>query len=250
MLGIEIFDNYGLNFAARWAHVLVGITWIGLLYYFNFVQVPAFAELDAGARNQTIDKLASRALWWFRWAAAATFGFGLLLGLIPQSSGGDGSFLTDDYFKTPAGIAIATGMLLGITMFLNVWLVIWPKQRIVIANARNVLAGGEADPDAPAAGRAALLASRQNTIFSFSMLMFMIGTAHFFAGGGFETGSDRAIYWAITGVIFLAFELSALGIIGGKGSNLTNWVYENHTRAIGTGLALTVVWYALWELIF
>ena len=74
-------------------------------------------------------------------------------------------------------------------------------------------------------------------------------TGHFFLQD-FDTGSDRGIYWAITGVIFLAFELSALGIIGGKGSNLTNWVYENHTRAIGTGLALTVVWYALWELIF
>jgi hypothetical protein len=63
-------DSYsGLEFLMRWAHVLAGITWIGLLYYFNFVQVPAFAELDAGARNQAVDKLASRALWWFRWAA-------------------------------------------------------------------------------------------------------------------------------------------------------------------------------------
>ncbi|HUV11320.1 MAG TPA: urate hydroxylase PuuD [Acidimicrobiia bacterium] len=248
-LAIEIFDNFGLNFVARWAHVLVGITWIGLLYYFNFVQVPAFGEIDAGARNQVVDKLASRALWWFRWAAAATFGFGLLLGLIPLGESGDGIFLQDDYFKGAAGIAIATGMLLGITMFLNVWLVIWPKQKIAIANARNVLAGGEADPAAAGAGRAALLASRQNTIFSFPMLMFMIGTVHFFPSG-FDTGSDRGIYWAITAVIFLAFELSALGIIGGKGSNLTNWVYENHARTIGTGLVLTVVWYALWELIF
>ena len=256
-LAIEIFDNFGLNFAARWAHVLVGIAWIGLLYYFNFVQVPAFAELDAGARNQTVDKLASRALWWFRWAAAATFGFGLLLGLIPQSSGGDGSFMTDGYFKSAAGVAIATGMLLGITMFLNVWLVIWPKQKIVIANARNVLAGGEANPEAAGAGRAALLASRQNAIFSLPMLMFMIGAAHFFGPAfGNETdqflgsGSDRAVYWIITLVLFLAFELSALGVIGGKGSNLTTWVYENHKRAIGTGLVLVVAWYALWELIF
>ena len=58
-LALEIFNNYGLNFLARWAHVLAGITWIGLLYYFNFVQVPAFAELDAGARNQAVDKLTS-----------------------------------------------------------------------------------------------------------------------------------------------------------------------------------------------
>ncbi len=82
-LALDIFDNFGLNFLVRYAHVLAGITWIGLLYYFNFVQVPAFAALDAGARNQAVDKLASRALWWFRWAAVATFLFGLLIGLIP-----------------------------------------------------------------------------------------------------------------------------------------------------------------------
>src|SRR3972149_2643648 len=106
-LALEIFDNYGLNFLARWAHVLAGITWIGLLYYFNFVQVPAFAALDAGARNQAVDKLGSRALWWFRWAALATFLFGLLIGLIPEFGQDDGSFLVSGYFKSAPGIAIA-----------------------------------------------------------------------------------------------------------------------------------------------
>jgi uncharacterized membrane protein len=249
-LALEIFDNYGLNFLARWAHVLAGITWIGLLYYFNFVQVPAFAALDAGARNQAVDKLASRALWWFRWAAAATFLFGLLIGFIPLSSGGKGEFVTSGYFKTAGGVAIATGMLLGITMFLNVWGVIWRNQKVVIANARNVLAGGEADPNAAAAGRKAALASRQNTIFSFTMLFFMIGAAHFFVGGGYDTGDNRGIYWAITGIIWLVLELNCLGVIGGTAQNVTNWIYEDHKRAIGAGLVLVVVWYALWEIIF
>jgi uncharacterized membrane protein len=249
-LALDIFDNYGLNFAARWAHVVVGITWIGLLYYFNFVQVPAFAALDAGARNQAIDKLASRALWWFRWAAAATFLFGLLIGFIPLSSDGDGAFLTDGYFKSAAGISISTGMLLGITMFLNVWGVIWRNQKIVIANARNVLAGGEADPNAAAAGRKAALASRQNTIFSFAMLMFMVGTSHFFGVGAFDTSDNRGVYWAITGVLWLLLELNCLGVIGGTAQNATNWIYEDHKRAIGAGLVLVVVWYALWEITF
>jgi uncharacterized membrane protein len=163
MLALEIFDNLGLNFVARWAHVVAGIIWIGLLYYFNFVQVPAFAALDAGARNQAVDKLASRALWWFRWAALATFGFGLLIGLIPLGDG-DGAFLTTGYFKSGPGVAIATGMLLGITMFLNVWGVIWRNQKVVIANARNVLAGGEADPNAAAAGRKAGLAPEHDLL--------------------------------------------------------------------------------------
>ena len=131
-LALEIFKNDGLNFLTRWAHVLSGITWIGLLYYFNFVQVPAFAELDAGARNQAVDKLASRALWWFRWAALATFGFGVLLGLIPDGPGGKGIFSQTGFFKGSEGVAIATGMLFGITMFLNVWGVIWRNQKVVI----------------------------------------------------------------------------------------------------------------------
>jgi uncharacterized membrane protein len=249
-LALDIFDNYGLNFAARWAHVLAGITWIGLLYYFNFVQVPAFAELDAGARNQAVDKLASRALWWFRWAAAATFLFGLLIGFIPLSEDGDGAFLTTDYFKSAAGISIATGMLLGITMFLNVWGVIWRNQKVVIANARNVLAGGEADPNAAAAGRKALLASRQNTIFSLAMLMFMIGTSHFFGVGGFDATENRGVYWAVTGVLWLVLELNCLGVIGGTAQNATNWIYEDHKRAIGAGVVLLVIWYVLWEIAF
>ncbi len=250
MLALEIFDNFGLHFLSRWGHVLAGIAWIGLLYYFNFVQVPAFAQMEAGARNNALDKLASRALWWFRWAAVATLLFGLLLGLIPQGSEGDGTFLTDEYFRSAAGISIATGMLLGITMFLNVWLVIWPNQKKVIANARNVAAGGTADPAAADAGRRALLASRQNTIFSLPMLGFMIGTGHFFGSGAYDTASDRGIYWGVTVVLWAVLELNCLGLIGGRAQNLTNWIYDDHRRTLGAGLVLTALWYALWELVF
>ena len=96
---LNIISRSGGAFASRWAHVVVGITWIGLLYYFNFVQVPAFAEMEAAARNNAIDKLASRALWWFRWAAVATVASGILiLGFQEQ--------LDDiDYFKTAPGMA-------------------------------------------------------------------------------------------------------------------------------------------------
>jgi uncharacterized membrane protein len=255
-LAVNIFDREpGLEFLARWAHVLVGVLWIGLLYYFNFVQVPSFAQMDAAARNNAIDKLASRALWWFRWAAAATFGFGIVLLLVIPGSNGNSELFSGDYWKSAQGISIATGILLGVTMFLNVWLVIWPQQKKVIANARNVQAGGQADPAAADAGRRSALASRQNTIFSIPMLFFMVGTAHFFGAyngpNGLGSGSDRGIYWAITVVIWGVFELSALGILGGRAAgNITNWVYENHWRAIGTGLVLVVVWYALWEIIF
>jgi uncharacterized membrane protein len=253
-LAVNIFNREpGLDFLARWAHILVGITWIGLLYYFNFVQVPSFAQMEGAARNNAIDKLASRALWWFRWAAAATLGFGIVLLLVIPGSNGNSELFSGTYWKSPQGLSIATGILLGVTMFLNVWLVIWPNQKKVIANARNVQAGGQADPGAADAGRRAALASRQNTIFSFPMLFFMVGTAHFFSAALYDTtkSSDRGIYFAITAVIWIVFELSALGIIGGRAAgNITNWVYENHWRAIGTGLVLVVVWYVLWEAIF
>ncbi|MEP6623497.1 MAG: antitermination protein NusG, partial [Acidimicrobiia bacterium] len=164
---LDIFSKLGFEYLSRWAHVLVGITWIGLLYYFNFVQVPAFGEMEAAARNNAVDKLASRALWWFRWAAAATVVTGLLI------LGFQENLTKMGYFKTGSGIAIATGILFGLTMFVNVWAIIWRKQKTVIANARNVQAGGEPDPAAAGAGRVALLASRQNTIYSLPMLVFM-----------------------------------------------------------------------------
>ncbi len=244
---IQIFEKFGVDFILRWGHVVVGIAWIGLLYYFNFVQVPAFADLEPGTRNQTVDKLASRALWWFRWAAAATLVFGLLLA-IHQEYEGDAQLFSPDYMKTGQGLSITVGMLLGITMFLNVWLVIWPNQKKVIANARNVLSGGEADPGAAAAGRKALLASRQNAIFSFAMLLFMVGTAHFFlAYGGGDPLPDRGIFWAITLVLWVGLEANCLF---NRGTNLGTWMYENHKRAIGAALVLAVVWYAAWEIVF
>jgi uncharacterized membrane protein len=232
MLGaaLDIFSKQGFAYLSRWAHVVVGITWIGLLYYFNFVQVPAFGEMEAAARNNAVDKLASRALWWFRWAAVATVATGLLiLGFQEQLN-------KMSYFKTASGIAIATGILFGLTMFVNVWGIIWRKQKIVIANARNVQAGGEADPAAAGAGRVALLASRQNVIFSLPMLVFMVGASHFPYDRLDLTGSKRGIYWAITGVVWLVFELNALGKLGGTAPGGARLVYDTHRNAIITGV--------------
>jgi uncharacterized membrane protein len=249
---LNIISRSGGAFASRWAHVVVGITWIGLLYYFNFVQVPSFAQMEAAARNNAIDKLASRALWWFRWAAVATVATGILILLFQGGDGGKIQLFDTDYLKTPSGMSIATGILIALIMFLNVWGVIWRNQKHVIANARNVQAGGEADPAAAAAGRKAGLASRQNTIFSFTMLMYMVGTFHFFSGGGFKvdpSGGDRATYWLIAVVIMALLELNALGVIGGVGPGGTNWMYESHKNALITGGVLVVVYYLLFYLV-
>src|SRR5436309_14018642 len=130
---------------ARYGHIISGITWIGLLYYFNFAQTPAFAQFEAGARNEGFAKLVPRAIWWFRYAALSTLVFGLLLfGL--YSSGDSKPY---DGMKNAEVVAIVSGIYLAVIMFCNVWFVIWPAQRRAIANAQTLLGGGEADAGLP-----------------------------------------------------------------------------------------------------
>ena len=234
---LNIISRDGGAFASRWAHVVVGIMWIGLLYYFNFVQVPAFAEMDPAARNNATDKLAWRALWWFRWAAVATVVTGLLILLFQRYSSDDPQLIDGDYWKSVFGQSIATGIFLALIMFLNVWGVIWRKQQIVIANARNVQAGGEADPEAAAAGRRALLASRMNTIFSLPMLVFMVGTSHFpyDTDAVAPTGSSRAIFWIIWVIVWAVLELAALGYLGGFAPGGPRAIFDTHKNALWAG---------------
>ena len=144
---MEIFTQDGFSVFVRALHVLAGVAWIGLLYYFNLIQVPSFAAYgDEGkARNISIDKLARRALWWFRWAAVVTLVLGLLLIGVTKNYMQD--FMSDLESNDLAhDAAIFVGMVLGITMAANVWMVIWKNQRVVLANAVNVLGGKDADP--------------------------------------------------------------------------------------------------------
>jgi uncharacterized membrane protein len=200
------------DFGFRWLHILAGIMWIGLLYYFNFVQVPAFAAFgdEAKARNIAIDKVARKALWYFRWAAISTFVTGILITIIEAD-------YYKDFGKQAGGIAISTGMLLGTIMMLNVWGVIWRNQKVVLANAANLIAGGEADPNAAAAGRRAFMASRQNTIFSVSMLFFMVYKGHSKRLTEVNIpGGHTGAYWAIAIIIIAVLEVNALGLLPWK----------------------------------
>ena len=249
---MELFNQEGLSFALRWLHVLAGIAWIGLLYYFNLVQVPAFAAYgDEGkARNISIDKLARRALWWFRWAAVVTLVLGLLI--IGVTENYMQNFMSEDSaFGLPHNSAIFVGMLMGILMAANVWMVIWKNQKVVLANAANVLGGGEADPNAAGAGRRALLASRQNLIFSISMLFYMVGASHFF--GPLYDGDSAGKAWTfviIAVVIGAILELNCLGKLGGTANtNKLLWPYESHKNAIISAVALWVVLYILGEIV-
>jgi uncharacterized membrane protein len=132
-------------------------------------------------------------------------------------------------------------------MAANVWMIIWKNQKIVLANAVNVLGGGQADPNAAAAGRRALLASRQNLIFSVSMLWFMVGSAHFYSGAYADaTPSQASTYVIIAVVIGAILQLNALGKLGGSAAtNKLLWPYESHKNALITS---GVLWLVLWLL--
>ncbi len=250
---MKIFDSFadpgqGLEVIFRWLHILCGITWIGLLYYFNFVQTPAFAELSPQARNEAFDKIAWRALWWFRWAAMATFLLGLgLLGILSSKDYiGDNNF-----FASARGTAILTGIIFGVTMAANVWMVIWPAQKIVIGSVRGVLAGGEPDPEQPAAAKRGARASRANVFFSITMLWFMVFTTHF---SGLYEGPDGlknvAIYWILVLVLWAWVEANALGLVGGLDSAWNKLVFDDHKKTIIYGFVYwAVIFFVGWEIL-
>ncbi len=245
---MEIFNDFfepahAWELISRTGHVLAGITWIGLLYFFNFVQTPAYAELSDGARSEALRKLTFRALWWFRYAALLTFLFGLSIIAVYGED-------MDLYFEGSHGTAILTGMLFGVTMLANVWGIIWRNQKIVIGNAETVANGGEANPDAPAAAKAGARASRCNTLFSISLLWFMVFSAH---GGGFypgETGESTVVYWLFVLVIWAFIEASALGFIGGLDNRFNQLVFDKHRDTIIYGFVLLAILDVVgWELL-
>ena len=207
-----------IEFFFRYFHVLAGIVWIGMLYYFNFVQTEYFKEAEASAKSDAMAKLAPRALWWFRWGAMGTFLTGvILLG----------------YRHTGLTADITVGALMGTLMFLNVWLIIWPNQKIIVESNQGVQAGNEPNPEAAAAAPKAALASRTNTLFSMPMLYLMGSSAHLSSG---SLASSTTAVWVCVAIV-AALEANA---IFGKQGPLTTV-----RGVIHCGLALTVVLVAI-----
>ena len=204
---MDIISIESWNLFLRWVHFLAGITWIGLLYYFNFVQGEWFKETDASAKNEAVKKLVPRALWWFRWGAMFTFLAGAFTLL---TKGHQGGWVI---FESSWGVMILTGSALGTLMFLNVWLIIWPKQQIVIASTNQVSEGGEALPDAANSAAKAALASRTNTLFSIPMLLFMGAASHYPVGVN-ENTNFSGLFWILT-IIIALLEVNA--VIGKPG---------------------------------
>jgi uncharacterized membrane protein len=234
---MELFSIEGWYVLLRWAHVLAGITWIGILYYFNFVQTPFFgSELGGQAKSAMTRGLVPNALWWFRWGAMFTFISGLLILLTKW--GHDSVPLSSGYMTL-----ILPGALMGILMWFNVWFVIWPAQQVVIANAEKVAGGGEADPAAPARAGRAGVASRTNTLFSIPMLFFMVSAANFpSVVSGLATGTGNLLgFWAFALLVIAAVEANALIGTGTAPQSPLKTV----SGTIHSGLVITILLYAM-----
>ncbi len=166
------FDKLWWSFLFRWLHVLSGVMWIGLLWYFNFVQTPNMANIEESQRPAITKVIAPSALFWFRWGAMSTIVTGLILAglndyLIASLALGIGA-------GSAKITAIGIGMWLGAIMWANVWFVIWPNQKIALG-----MVEAEATAKA-AAGRTAMLFSRTNTMLSIPMLYSMTSAQNIF----------------------------------------------------------------------
>jgi uncharacterized membrane protein len=173
--GLPLSDGLLWQAGLRWLHVLSGIMWIGLLYYFNFVQIPNMPKIPDEQKPAIGKVIAPAALFWFRWAAMATLIFGLLLAwnqnyLVQALTLGAAD---DPSFAVGKHIFIGIGMWLAIIMWFNVWFVIWPNQQKAL-NIDNKYPDLAADAKAKAA-RTAMLFSRTNTFLSVPMLVAMTG---------------------------------------------------------------------------
>ena len=189
-----------INYLARWGHYVFGIAWIGLLYYFNFVQGGFAANASDGTKVELFTKLVPTALWYFRWAALMTFLTGLILLYFVHSAG------------TLKGELLIAALMATI-MFLNVWLVIWPNQKIVIASNESVAGGGDADPGQADAAAKALLASRTNTFFSLPMLFLMGFGGHGFTGGT-AWDTPGTAFWVLLVLVLLVEGNALFGKLG------------------------------------
>ncbi len=164
------FDYIYLTFVFRWLHVLSGVMWIGLLWYFNFVQIPSMPNIPDDQKPAVSKVIAPKALFWFRWAALATLVTGLILAHL-NGYLSDALLLNVDEGKY---FMIGVGMWLGTIMAFNVWAIIWPNQKKALGII-NVSAEEKA-----ASAKKAMLFSRTNTLLSIPMLYCMVGAQNLY----------------------------------------------------------------------
>ncbi|MEO7426904.1 MAG: urate hydroxylase PuuD [Fibrobacteria bacterium] len=229
-----LFNLDGLFFLLRWGHFIFGIAWIGMLWYFNFVQGPFFAKADAATKTEATKGLVPKALFYFRYGAMGTFVTGwLIIALKFGQAGEAGSAL----FNSSWAATILTGAIMGSVMWFNVWFVIWPRQQKVIASAN-----GEKVENLPALARRAFLASRTNTLLSVPLLFFMGAASHL----AIRVDEGRVGLW-LGIVIVIVGLLEANALLADKGA--TTKPIEKVSGVIHYGLLLSVLFYVVSELV-
>jgi uncharacterized membrane protein len=227
-----LFSTSGIEFLLRWGHFLGGVSWIGILWFFNFSQGPFMNEVDAPVKSAVNAKLSPRTLWYFRWGAMLTFLTGwAIIGMRMSVPGGA------ELLKTSWGVTILTGALLGTVMWFNVWFVIWPRQKKIIAAAQGAGAAVE-----PSVARRAFLASRTNTLLSIPLLFLMGAASHLPLP---VDPNGLAAWWVILLVIVSLLEINALTATNGA----TTKPIEKVKGVIHMGVLLTVVLYVLLEVL-
>jgi uncharacterized membrane protein len=171
-------SNLFWRFLLRWLHVISGVMWIGLLWYFNFVSTPTTPKIPAELRPALGRFITPAALFWFRWSAMATLVFGVLLAILNNYFVQVITIDASEGFTNPAYVNMGIGVWLAIIMWFNVWFVIWPNQQkaLNIDNRYPDLA----QPQKDAAAKSAGMFSRVNTMLSIPMLFAMIATAHLY----------------------------------------------------------------------
>lgn len=219
----SLFTYGGALFLFRWLHFLGGITWIGMLYYINFVHGGFMAQADAATKSQILTKQWPNVLWWFRWGAMLTI-----------ISGWSYLGMNHVNFHSSYGVTILCGATLGTIMWANVWFVIWPAQKINIAVASGTM---QAPPTLPAKIAQAGVASRTNVLFSIPLLFFMGAASHL--GIQVSETANLGLLAAVIGIIIAALEFNALK---GKSGPMTTV-----KGVIHCGIGLTVVLYFLVE---
>ena len=231
---MALFTGEGLMFLLRWFHFLAGIAWIGMLYYFNFVQTPFFATAEAPVRMGMLSGgLVARALWWFRWGAMFTFITGWLMILYVMHDTGVRGFFNDAY-----GWKIFFGGMLGSLMWFNVWFIIWPAQQVLMASATQVVKGGQAIPEAAARGQRAGWVSRTNVLLSIPMLFFMGAARHLSMPGPATRGAKIAALVLLI-IVMAAAEYNATVGTAGAGKKLLG----NLKHTFWAGFILTAILY-------
>ena len=188
--------NTTLMFLLRWIHLIAGITWIGLLYFFNFINIPLTGTLDADSKKKVVPELMPRALFFFRWGAMFTFLAGAGIIIIKYFIVGSGMSGVSGLMSTPSGLWITFGALFGTVMWFNVWFIIWPAQQKIIPAVK----AGQAPPAGLPAKAA--MASRINTYLSVPLLFFM--------GAGSEGHYPMFNYYTLVLVIVVGFVIVKL----------------------------------------